>query len=264
MKRKPTALLIALVALAAVLAAACGGADTSAGSEADSPSDSAGLSAAALTSLLADGNGVSGISVSGQGVAAAAPDIASLSLGVSTLADTARQARDDAAAGMTDLIASLTDNGIAEDDYHTSRFSIDPEVDYRPNGEQVLRGYRVTSVLSVTVRDLDRVGEVIDDAVDAVGDPIRVQGVTFSIESPAALQSEARAQAMADAKAKAEELAKLAGVGLGRPIAISESSGGGQPPVFFSAAEAAMDIETPITPGQLEITVTVQVTYAIQ
>ncbi|MEE8384448.1 MAG: SIMPL domain-containing protein [Dehalococcoidia bacterium] len=260
MKRKPTALLIALVALAAVLAAACGGADTSAGS----PSDSAGVSAEALTTLLADDDGVSGISVSGQGVAVAAPDIASLSLGVSTLADTARQARDDAAASMTDLIASLTDNGIAEEDYHTSRFSIDPEVDYRPDGEQVLRGYRVTSVLSVTVRDLDRVGEVIDDAVDAVGDPIQVQGVTFSIESPAALQSGARAQAMADAKTKAEDLAKLAGVDLGRPITISESSAGGQPPVFFAGAEAAMDIETPISPGQLEINVTVQVTYAIQ
>ena len=223
MKTKPIALLIALVALAAILAAACGGSDTSAGSPSDPPSGSAGVSTEALASLLADDGGVSGISVSGQGVAAAAPDIASLSLGVSTLADTARQARDNAAAGMTDLIASLTDNGIAEEDYHTSQFSIDPEVDYRPNGEQVLRGYRVTSVLSVTVRDLDRVGEVIDDAVDAVGDPIQVQGVTFSIESPAALQSGARAQAMADAKAKAEELAELAGVGLGKPITISES-----------------------------------------
>ncbi len=263
MKTKPIALLIALVALAAILAAACGGSDTSAGSPSDSPSDSAGVSTEALVSLLADDDGVSGISVSGQGVAVAAPDIASLSLGVSTLADTARQARDDAAASMTDLIASLTDNGIAEEDYHTSQFSIEPEVDYRPDGEQVLRGYRVTSVLSVTVRDLDRVGEVIDDAVDAVGDPVRVQGVTFSIESPAALQSGARAQAMADAKTKAEDLAKLAGVDLGRPITISESSAGGEPPVFFAAAEATTGIETPISPGQLEITVTVQVTYAI-
>ncbi|TET96967.1 MAG: DUF541 domain-containing protein [Dehalococcoidia bacterium] len=260
MKRMPIVLLIALVALAAILAAACGGSESSAGS----PSDSGGLSAEALAALLADDDGVSGISISGQGVAVAAPDIASLSLGVSTLADTARQARDDAAAHMTDLIASLTDNGIAEEDYYTSQFSIEPEVDYRPNGDQVILGYRVTSLLSVTVRDLDRVGEVIDDAVDAVGDPIRVQGVSFSIESPAALQSEARAQAMADAEAKAEELAELAGVDLGKPVAISESSAGGLPPVFFRAAEAITDIETPISPGQLEITVTVQVTYAIE
>ena len=259
MKGKPIALLIALVALAAILTAACGGSETSAGS----PPDSGGLSTEALAALLANDDGASGISISGQGVAVAAPDIASLSLGVSTLAATARQARDDAAASMSDLIASLTDNGIAEEDYHTSQFSIEPDVDYRSNGEQVIRGYRVTSLLSVTVRDLDRVGEVIDDAVDAVGDPIRVQGVSFSIESLAALQSEARAQAMADAKAKAGELAELAGVDLGKPVAVSESSSGGLPPVIFRAAEATTDIETPISPGQLEVTVTVQVTYAI-
>jgi len=259
MKGKPIALLIALVALAAILTAACGGSETSAGS----PPDSGGLSTEALAALLANDDGASGISISGQGVAVAAPDIASLSLGVSTLTATARQARDDAAASMSDLIASLTDNGIAEEDYHTSQFSIEPDVDYRSNGEQVIRGYRVTSLLSVTVRDLDRVGEVIDDAVDAVGDPIRVQGVSFSIESLAALQSEARAQAMADAKAKAEELAELAGVDLGKPVAVSESSSGGLPPVIFRAAEATTDIETPISPGQLEVTVTVQVTYAI-
>ncbi len=261
MKSKFIALLIALAALAAILAVACGGSETSAGST----SDSAGVSAEAAAPLQADDDGVTGISVSGEGVAAAAPDIASLSLGVSTLADTARQARDDAAAGMADLIATLTDNGIAEEDYHTSQFSIEPEYDYRSDGEPLIIGYRVTSMLSVTVRDLDRVGEVIDDAVDAVGDPIRVEGVTFSIESLAAIQSEARAQAMADAAAKAEELAELAAVSLGKPISISESSAGGQPKVFFAAEEAAaVDVETPISPGQLEVTVTVQVTYAIQ
>ena len=257
MKAKPIILL--LIAAVALVVAACGGS----GSAADSPAESGGMSAEALAALLAGDDGASGISVSGQGVAVAAPDIASLSLGVSLLASTAGQARDDAAVRMTDLIASLKANGIAEEEYHTSQFSINPEIDYRPDGEQVIRGYRVSSTLAVTVRDLDRVGEVIDDAVDAVGDPIRVQGVTFSIEDPAALQSEARAQPMADATAKAEELAELAGVQLGKPIAISESSGGAPPPVFFAAAEALRDVETPISPGQLEIAVNVQVTYAI-
>lgn len=259
MKPKRIAFLIAPLVLVLV-AVACGNGDESAAS---SPSDSGGVSTEALAALLADNGGDSGISVSGQGAAVAAPDIATLSLGVSTLADTARKARDDAAASMSDLIESLEDNGVAEKDYHTSQFSIDPEVDFRPNGEQVIRGYRVASMLSVTVRDIDRVGEVIDDAVDAVGDPIRVQGVSFSIEEPGVLQSEARAQAMADAKAKAEELASLAGVGLGKPVAISESSSGGQPPVFFDLRAAEADVDTPISPGQLEITVTVQVTYAI-
>lgn len=260
MNNKRIAALIALVALAALVAAACGGSESAAGS----PTQSGGTSSEALAVIPADGDTTTGISVSGQGIAAAAPDIASLSLGVSTRADTARQARDDAAASMADLIASLEDNGIAEKDYHTSQFSIDPDIDFLPNGEEVIRGYRVTSLLSVTVRDPDRVGEVIDDAVDAVGDPIRVQGIAFSIEDAAAVQSEARAQAMADARARAEELAELAGVSLGDPIAISESSSGGQPPIFFEAFAAREgEVGTPISPGQLEVTVTVQVTYAI-
>ncbi|KKK86003.1 hypothetical protein LCGC14_2767600, partial [marine sediment metagenome] len=252
-------ILVGAVTLIVGVFAACGGSESAAGSGAES----GGVSTETPAALLAEGDDASGISVSGRGVAVAAPDIASLSLGVSTIRDSARQARDDAASLVTELIASLKDNGIAEEDYHTSRFSIDPEIDYRPNGEQIIRGYRVTSILAVKVRDLDRVGEVIDDAVDAVGDPIRVQGITFSIEEIGALQSEARAQAMADARAKAEELAELAGVDLGKPIAISESSGGG-PPVFFQGfAAAEADISTPISPGQLEITVAVQVTYAI-
>lgn len=260
MKTRLFAPLAAAVALVALLALACGS-DSDAASD---PPAASGNGSEALAALLAQGDASTGITVSGQGTAAAAPDIASLSLGVSTLGDTAAAARDDAAARMTDLITSLTDNGIAEEDYHTSQFSIDPEIDYRPNGGQVLRGYRVTSTLAVTVRDLDRVGEVIDDAVDAVGDPIRVNGVTFGIEDMAALQSEARAMAMADAGAKAEELAQLAGVSLGSPTSISESSAGGRPPVFFDlrAAEAT-DVQTPISPGQLEITITVQITYGI-
>ena len=260
MRPKPIVSLVAALALVGLLALACGGSESAAGSGAGSN----GVSTETLVALLAEGDSAGGISVSGRGIAVAAPDIASLSIGVSTVRDSARQARDDAASLVTDLIDSLVENGIAEEDYHTSQFSIAPEIDYRSNGQQVIRGYRVTSTLAVTVRDLDRVGEVIDDAVDAVGDPIRVEGVTFSIEDPLALQSEARALAMADAKTKAEELAALAEVDLGKPITISESSAGGVPPVFFQTADLAQTAETPISPGQLEITVSVQVTYAIQ
>ncbi len=260
MRPKPIILVITVVVLVGVLAAACGDSDSAAGSVPDSGSSSL----EALAARLANGDDAGGISISGQGTAVAAPDIASLSVGVSTLAGTARGARDDAASSVSDLIESLEENGIAGEDFHTSQFSINPEIDFRRDGEQVIRGYRVTSLLSVTVRDLDRVGEVIDDAVDAVGNGIRVQGVTFSIEDAVALQSEARALAMADAKTKAQQLAELAEVELGKPIAICETSGGGLPPVFFDAARAADLAETPISPGQLEIAVTVQVTYGIE
>src|SRR3989304_3766213 len=85
----------------------------------------------ALAAALAQGDGgaASGISVSGQGVTVSEPDIATLALGVSTLADSARQARGPAAVSMTALIESLTANGVAEKDYHTSQFSIEPHID---------------------------------------------------------------------------------------------------------------------------------------
>ncbi len=255
--------VVALVAAVAIvaLAAACG--DDSEPS-ASLPADASGVSSDLISALAAADENGGGISVSGQGVAFAEPDVASLSLGVSTLEDTARQARDEAAALMTDLIDSLEDNGIADEDYRTTQFRIDPEFDYRRDDEPVIRGYRVTSILAVTVRDLDRVGEVIDDAVEAVGNDIRVQNIGFSVEDPGELLTSVRALAMADAAAKAKELADLAGVTLGKPVAISESTGGSVPPVFFERELAQADVTTPISPGQLEIVVDVSVTYAIE
>ena len=112
MRPKPIALLVATLALVGLLALACGGSESAAGSG----TESGGVSADTLAALLAEGDSAGGISVSGRGIAVAAPDIASLSLGVSTVRDSARQARDDAASLVTDLIASLEDNGIAEED----------------------------------------------------------------------------------------------------------------------------------------------------
>ena len=249
----PLTLIAAGLLLAAV---ACG--DGSAAADVRS-----GPASGNALTVLAAGDQQQGISVSGQGSVAAVPDTALVSLGVSLSRDSARQAREDAARAMSALLDSLKSNGVDESDIKTTQFSISPEIDFRPGGEQVIIGYRVTNIVSAKVRDLDRVGEIIDEAVDAVGDPIQVSGITFTIDDPKALLSQARAEAMADAKAKAQELADLAEVDLGRPIFISESSVG--PPVFFRAPvpAAALEAFTPIEPGQLEIAVAVQVTYAI-
>ena len=255
MKPKAIAILTALLAATALVGIACGDDGTGA---APAP----GLNAA--PALQAGGNGQpQGISISGRGTATAEPDTALLSLGVSVLASTARDARDQAAEAMNDLLDSLKGNGIDPDDIKTTQFSLRPEFDYSRSGSPRIIGYRLTNTVSVTVRDLDRVPEIIDEAVDAVGDPIQISGITFTLDDPASLLSQARADAMADAQAKAQQLADLAGVTLGKPIAISESSGGALPPIFFRA-ELAAEAATPIEPGQLEIAVSVAVTYAIQ
>ena len=262
MRLIPTAAL-AVIALVAVLAAACG--DSASGQPAPSAGNPESLANAAALQSTANG-AAEGISVSGTGRALAEPDTALLSMGVSVLADSAREARDRAAGHMNALLDSVKGNGIDDKDIHTTQFALNPEYSYPSNGTPVLRGYRLTNSVSVTVRDLDRVPEVIDEAVEAVGDPIQISGVTFTIEDPEALLAGARAKAMADAKAKAQQLAELGGVTLGRPIAINEGSTGGPPPVFYHGelAQAAADQATPIEPGQLELSVNVSVTYAIE
>jgi len=254
MRLRTFVFLTAAFALVGLLAVACGDGDGAPGP------------ASGNTFMLQDSTNdqAQGITVSGQGSVTAKPDTALLSLGVSVRANAARDARDGAAEAMKKLVDSLKGNGIDEKDIKTTQFSLTPEYDYSIAGRPRLTGYRVTNMVSIKVRDLGRVPEVIDEAVDAVGDPIQISGISFTVDDPKPLIAQARANAMADAKAKAQQLAELAGVDLGKPIAISETTvGGGPSPVFFEA-RAAADQTTPIEPGQLEITVNVQATYAIE
>lgn len=265
MRRRPfllPAALLGLVALLGPLAAACGGSDGAGAAPVPGPS-----SASFTTAQLAAGGEQQGISVSGQGTVTLEPDVAVLSLGVSVTAGTARAARDQAAEAMQDLLDSLRANGIDDDDIQTTQLSVGAEYDYSGYGRPRIIGYRVSNTVSVKVRDLDRVADVVDDAVEAVGDVVRINGLTFTLDDPTAALEQARAQAMAEARAKAQQLAELAGVQLGQPIAISESSPGG-PPVPFDYRQGLAEFEvgrapTPIEPGQLQMTVQVFVVYAI-
>jgi len=250
--------------LAVVLLVACGS-DSSASGDPGSPSSPSGASAAAASLQASDGSGSQGISVSGEGRVSVAPDMALLSIGVSTKEDTVAAANSAVQAAMDRLLSSLKGNGIVEKDIQTSQFSISPEYDYQLS-EPRLTGYRVTHMLQVKVRQIDQAGKVIDDSVEAAGDLVQVGSISLTVDDTTAMASQARELAMADAKAKAEELARLAGVELGKPISISESSYTPSPPVMydraFASAEAA-PAATSISTGELEVVVSVQITYAI-
>jgi uncharacterized protein YggE len=207
---------------------------------------------------------VQGISVSGTGEAFGAPDLALLDLGVSAQGKTVKEARDTAATAMTAVLDALKDDGVAEEDVQTRQFSIEPEYEY-PDGEQVLTGFRVTNIVEAKVRDLDRLGEVVDDVAQAGGDVVQVQSLRFTVEEPDELRAQAREEAVADARARAEDLADLAGVKLGKPMSINESTA--VPPTpFFAGADMAREAQaaTPIEPGELEISVTVDVVFDIE
>jgi len=266
-------LLIAGALLALVLLAACDS-GSSASSEESAPATSSEPSAAgpssathSLTSASSANNSEpQGLSIGGEGRASAAPDVAVLGLGVSAKASTVGAANSQAQQAMTALLDSLEANGVQEKDIQTLSFSIYPEYDYR-NDEQVLTGYRVSHMLQAKVRDIDRAGEVIDDAVQAGGDLLQVQSISFTIDDTTALRSQARQKAVADAQTKAEELAALAGVTLGEPTYITESiSTPYTQPYFDRAAGVAMEAApaTEISPGELEVVVNVQMSYAIE
>ena len=206
-----------------------------------------------------------GVWVTGEGEVTVVPDVAILSLGVEAQAITVQQAMDEAAIAMDQVMAALRANGVAEKDIQTQWFNIYPVRDWIDEGREILIGYRVSNTVSAKIRDVAATGSIIDRVAEAGGDSTRIQGVTFTVDDPSQYHSEARAKAMADAKAKAQQLADLAGVDLGRPFYISES--GGFVPIYrdygYGMLEAGAVPPTPISPGETEVTLTIQMAFAI-
>ncbi|MFQ5948577.1 MAG: SIMPL domain-containing protein [Acidimicrobiia bacterium] len=239
---------IALVAATAVLLAACGG-------QSDVIVQSAGGT-----------EQPTGISVSGEGRVTGVPDTLTVNIGVSLMRETVGEAVSEAAELADGVIGALRGQGVADGDIQTTNYSIFPEYDYR-GGRERLIGYRVSNRVSAKIRDLDQAGEVIDAATAVGGDETVVSGVFFSLEDNEELLQLARAAAWSDAESKATQLAGLAGAELGAPTTIRESL---ESPFEFDEfgrfeifSSAAADFETPIRPGQLDVTVILQVQFGI-
>lgn len=265
--KRAIGLLVIVGALAVVALLAACGSDSSASTEPTGSTGSTGPvgSSAPEAAMAADNSQPQGLIVSGEGRASAAPDVALLTLGASTKEATVAEATRAVREAMDDLMASLEANGVQEKDIQTTEYSIYPQYDYR-NDERILTGYQVTHMVRVKVRDIDKAGELIDDAVEAAGDLLQVHDIGFTIDDTSALRSEARQKAMADAQAKAGELAQLAGVTLGKPTYITESSYTPEPYAYDRGAAFAMEEAAPteISAGELEVVVNVSVTYDIE
>jgi uncharacterized protein YggE len=205
-----------------------------------------------------------GIHVTGQGIVPAVPDIVEFRLGVDAQAETVAEAQSQAAQAMTRVLAALAGNGIADRDIQTQHLSIRQVTRWDPERDvQVVIGYRVSNNVLATISDTDKAGAVVDAVVSAGGDLTRINGLSFSVDDPAPYREEAREKAMADAKARAEQLARLGGVRLGKPVYIVEGGFSVPTPVFRAEAAADMAFETPIIAGELDISLTVTVVYDI-
>ena len=216
-------------------------------------------------------NQQAGIWVSGEGKVTAVPDIALLRLGIEAQETTVAQAQLEATEAMGKVRVALAGNGVAEKDIQTQYFSIRQVTRWDDaKGQEVVIGYRVSNTVNVKIREVEAVGVIIDAVALAGGDLTRIDSISFAIDDPSVYYGEAREQAMADAQAKAGQLAELAGVKLGKPTYISE--GIQTPSTIYPRAEfdvrssgvPAPVIEmAPISPGETEVILTVQMVYAI-
>ncbi len=208
-----------------------------------------------------------GIWVNGEGKVTAVPDVAILSVGVEAQAASVAEAQAQAQAAMDKLMAALKNGGVATKDIQTQYFNIQKVSRWDNNRQQeIVTGYRVANTVTAKIRDVGKAGAIIDAAAAAGGDLTRINSIGFTVDNPAPYREQARQKAVADAAAKAKQLADLAGVKLGKPVYITESSQVPTPiyrDVAVKAAGAPAVPETAISPGEMEITANVQISYAM-
>ncbi len=207
-----------------------------------------------------------GLWVNGEGKAMAVPDVAILSLGIESEAMTVAQAQNAAAEAMNNVMKALTGNGVQEKDIQTTQFSVYPVRRWveEEKREEII-GYRVTNMVIAKIREISKAGTIIDAVTIAGGDLTRVNDISFTVDDPKPYYGEAREKAVQDAVAKAKQIAQAAGIKLGKPLYISEVNVYVPQPMSFKGyAESNAPVPpTPISPGELEITLTVQVVYEI-
>ena len=270
--RKTAAILIAVVAVIATFAVVA----MDRGQVAAAGLPDSGLNPVLPDTPAAYGSDGTGIWVSGSGTISVEPDLALLDFGVETRAANVSDANSQAAMAMDAVIKALKAQGVKDKDIQTGRFSIYPRYDYVEevvdgvrSSREVLVGYRVRNNATVKLRDLDAVGEVIDDVVTAGGDNVRISDISFTLEDPKPKMSELREMAVADAQAKAKHLAKLSDVSVGRLIYISE---GAASPSVRGFSERSYDLAfsapaalaaPPISGGEVTLSLSVQAGFAI-
>lgn len=203
------------------------------------------------------------VSVNGSAQVSLTPDIAYISIGVTTENADAAVAVERNNAQALNVINTLRALGIAEEDILTNNFSIYPTPVYTPEGQQRETTFMVTNTVFVTLRDLDQVGEILGSVVESGAN--QVTGIQFDVADKTTALAEARRLAVENSRSLAEELAEAAGVDLGPVKSISLLGSNYHIPVTHQREFAAMDAgSVPISTGQLTITVDVNIVYEIR
>lgn len=201
------------------------------------------------------------ITVTGEGTIDAVPDLATVSLGVTTEAATAAAAMEANSGALQKVMARIEEAGIEARDVQTSNLSLNPNWQSADGVTSRIVGYVASNILTVRVRDLDKLGAVLDAVITDGANTLN--GIGFGLADPDPVQDRARVQAVAEARARAELLVGAAGAKLGRILSISESGPSIAPPMPMYRMEAAMADAVPVAAGEVGVTAYVTMTFEI-
>jgi hypothetical protein len=203
------------------------------------------------------------ITVSASAEVAAEPDMARLSSGVASEAETAREALARNSSAMAKVIVGLKTAGVEAKDIQTSSFQVEPRYTNPREGQApVINGYRVSNQVDVRVRDLKRLGEIMDSLVSLGAN--QVSGLAFEVSQAETLKDEARKLAIANARRRAELFATAAGASVGEVLAISEETAHPGPRPYAMGRVAAMADAVPVEAGSQMLEARVSVTWALK
>jgi uncharacterized protein len=203
------------------------------------------------------------LSVSAEAKVTRTPDIATLSTGVVTQAAEANAALRQNTEQMTKVVAAIKAAGIAERDVQTSGISINPQYRYAENQPPTITGYQASNTLNVKVRDIAKLGKVLDTLVSVGAN--QVNGPSFEIDNPDEAYDEARVAAIKKAQSRAELYAKTLGLRVRRVVSINEGGGNAPPsPMPVMMRMQAMDAsEPPVSPGESALSTTINVVFEL-
>jgi len=224
--------------------------------------------ACALVMLVVSQNSAccsdSTVTVSGNGKASAVPDIATFTITVSETAKTSKEASTAANIKTSQAIGILNSNNVNKNDIKTTQLNISPQYDWN-NGVQTLRGQQASQSISVKLRNINPDGSTVGSLIDALTtiDNINLSGINFDINDKSQLNKQARQTAFNDAKAKGQQYAQLSGLRFGDVLTVTDSSSTNQPIFYAARADAFGGSSTPVSLGQVEVSIDVTVTFKL-
>ncbi len=203
------------------------------------------------------------LSVSAQADARRVPDVATISTGVVTQALDANAAMRANAVQMDKVMGAIKAAGIAEHDIHTSGINLNPQYKYVENQTPTITGYQASNTVSLKVRDLAKLGKVLDALVASGAN--QVNGPSFEVDQPEPAYNEARRGALEKAQARAAMYAKALGLRVRRIVSISEG-GGFRPPgpvPMMAMMRGKAEADTAVSPGETTLGVNLDVVFEL-